>query len=59
MNASDLSGGQGFIKNGWHLKPASTALGCELSREKKNSLGLISGPKLRMASKPQWESCVG
>ena len=36
--------GIGFIKNCWHLKLASTALGCQLSRGRKNSLGLISGP---------------
>lgn len=36
--------GIGFIKNCWHLKLASTAIGCQLSRGRKNSLGLISGP---------------
>lgn len=36
--------GIGFIKNCWHLKLASTALGCQLNRGRKNSLGLIPGP---------------
>lgn len=36
----------GITKNCGCLKPASTPLGCQLSRERRNILSVISGPKL-------------